>query len=92
MLAAGLDGIEKKMDPPSPVEEDLYHVDSGRTGMDILPADLGMAIDALAEDEVMQEALGPHVYERYIEAKRLEWSDYRAFVTKWELDRYLAMY
>lgn len=92
MLAAGLDGIEKKMSPPSPSEEDLYHVDGGRSGLDRLPSDLGSAINALMADEVIQEALGPHVYERYIEAKLLEWSDYRAHVTKWEIDRYLAMY
>ena len=92
MLAAGLDGIEKKMAPPSPSEEDLYHVDGGRAGFDVLPPDLGMAINALMADEVIQTALGPHVYERYIEAKLLEWSDYRAHVTKWELDRYLTTY
>ncbi|MFN2201731.1 MAG: glutamine synthetase family protein [Caldilineaceae bacterium] len=92
MLAAGLDGIEQRMMPPSPAEEDLYHVDGGRAGIDMLPPDLGSAIAALREDDVVQSALGPHVYERYIEAKLLEWSDYRAHVTRWELDRYLAMY
>ena len=50
-----------------------------------MPSDLGSAINALMADEVIQEALGPHVYERYIEAKLLEWSDYRAHVTKWEI-------
>ncbi len=92
MLAAGLDGIEHRMEPPNPTEEDLYHVDGGRAGMDLLPGDLGSAIDALSEDEVIQDALGPHVYERYIEAKRLEWNDYRSYVTMWELNRYLAKY
>jgi glutamine synthetase len=92
MLAAGLDGIEKKMIPPSPAEEDLYHVDGGRAGLDLLPADLGMAINALMADEVIQRALGPHVYERYIEAKLLEWREYRTHVTRWEVDRYLPQY
>jgi glutamine synthetase len=92
MLAAGLEGIEKKMAPPSPAEEDLYHVDSVRAGLDMLPGDLGQAIDALKQDEVIQDALGEHVYERYVEAKLLEWNEYRIFVSRWELDRYLTLY
>lgn len=92
MLAAGLDGIEKKLTPPSPAEEDLYHVDGSRSGWDTLPGDLGQAIDALKQDEVVQNALGQHVFERYVEAKTQEWDEYRVHVTRWELDRYLAVY
>lgn len=92
MLAAGLDGIEKKMPPPTPAEEDLYHVDGMRAGLDTLPGDLGQAIEALKQDEVVQAALGQHVYERYVEAKTQEWDDYRIYVTQWELDRYLTLY
>ncbi|MDI9547928.1 MAG: type I glutamate--ammonia ligase [Chloroflexota bacterium] len=92
MLAAGLDGIERRMTPPSPSEEDLYHVDGQRSGLETLPGDLGAAIAALQEDAVIQDALGQHVYERYVEAKLLEWSDYRLQVTQWELDRYLTVY
>ncbi len=92
MLAAGLDGIEKKMAPPQPAEEDLYQVDGMRTGLGVLPGDLGYAIDELKKDEVIQNALGQHVYERYVEAKTQEWNEYRVHVTRWELDRYLAQY
>jgi glutamine synthetase len=92
MLAAGLEGIEKRMLPPHPTEEDLYHVDSVRAGLDMLPGDLGQAIDALKQDEVIQDALGEHVYERYVEAKQLEWNEYRLYVSRWELDRYLRLY
>ncbi|MFN8469977.1 MAG: glutamine synthetase, partial [Caldilineaceae bacterium] len=92
MLAAGLEGIEKKMIPPPPAEEDLYHVDSVRAGLDMLPGDLGQAIDALKQDEIIQDALGEHVYERYVEAKLLEWNEYRLYVSRWELDRYLTLY
>ncbi len=88
----GLDGIERRMTPPSPSEEDLYHVDGQRSGLETLPGDLGAAIAALQEDAVIQGALGQHVYERYVEAKLLEWSDYRLQVTQWELDRYLTVY
>ena len=92
MLAAGLEGIEKKMIPPPPAEEDLYHVDSVRAGLDMLPGDLGQAIEALKQDEIIQDALGEHVYERYVEAKLLEWNEYRLYVSRWELDRYLTLY
>jgi len=92
MLAAGLDGIERRLPPPPPAEENLYHVDGVRAGLDMLPADLGQAIDALRQDEVIQAALGQHVYERYIEAKTQEWDEYRLYVSQWELERYLTIY
>jgi glutamine synthetase len=92
MLAAGLDGIKKRMEPPAPAEEDLYHVDGNRAGLDMLPGDLGSAIEELRRNEVVQNALGEHVYERYIEAKTQEWNEYRLYVSQWELDRYLTVY
>ncbi|MEZ4614689.1 MAG: type I glutamate--ammonia ligase [Caldilineaceae bacterium] len=92
MLASGLDGIEKRMAPPPAAEEDLYHVDGIRAGLNTLPGDLGEAIEELRSDEVIQAALGQHIYERYIEAKTQEWDDYRLYVSEWELNRYLNMY
>lgn len=92
MLAAGLDGIEKRLTPPTPAEEDLYHVDGMRAGLDTLPGDLGSALEELKKDDVIQAALGQHVYERYVEAKSQEWNDYRLYVSQWELDRYLTLY
>jgi len=92
MLAAGLAGIEQRLEPPPPMEEDLYQFDGLRSGLDTLPGDLGDALEALVQDEVMQKALGQHVYERYIEAKSQEWNDYRIYVSRWELDRYLKIY
>lgn len=92
MLAAGLDGIEKKLTPPPPAEEDLYHMDGSRSGLNTLPGDLGEAIEELRKDEVIQAALGQHVFERYVEAKTLEWNEYRIQVTEWELERYLTIY
>ena len=92
MLAAGIDGIERRLAPPAPAEENLYHVDGTRAGLDTLPGDLGQAIEALQQDEVIQSALGQHVYERYIEAKTQEWDEYRLYVSEWELERYLTIY
>lgn len=92
MLAAGIDGIERRLAPPAPAEENLYHVDGTHAGFDTLPGDLGQAIEALQQDEVIQSTLGQHVYERYIEAKTQEWDEYRLYVSEWELERYLTIY
>jgi len=92
MLASGLDGIQKRLAPPPAAEEDLYHVDGIRAGLSTLPGDLGEAIEELRSDEVVQAALGQHVYERYVEAKTQEWNEYRLYVSEWELNRYMTMY
>ncbi len=92
MLAAGLDGIEKGMTPPEPVNEDVYlftDEDLRQRGIKVLPGTLGEALKELDADEVIQEALGEHIYQVFTRAKRAEWDDYRIQVTPWELDRYL---
>lgn len=94
MLHAGLDGIEKKMTPPEAFEENLYDLDEARRRarhVETLPGSLGEALDCLAEDKVIQDALGPHVYERFVRAKMQEWDDYRIQVTPWEIERYLPI-
>jgi glutamine synthetase len=92
MLAAGLDGIKSKLECPDPLEENLYDLSNGAEILETLPGSLGEALDELENDEVIQKALGPHIYERYIEAKRQEFDEYRLQVTAWELDRYLMTY
>ncbi|MBN1827497.1 MAG: type I glutamate--ammonia ligase [Candidatus Eisenbacteria bacterium] len=92
MLAAGLDGIEKEMNAPEPVEEDVYDLDDAalsRSGIQSLPMTLGGALRALAGDDVIREALGEHVYDAFTRAKTAEWEEYRNYVTGWELERYL---
>ena len=95
MLHAGLDGIERGLDAPDPVRENIYEFDEAKRdeyGIDTLPANLSQAIDALEGDETIQRALGPHVTEKFIEAKRKEMQEYRLDVSQWELDRYLAKF
>jgi glutamine synthetase len=92
MLAAGLDGIKKELPVPEPTEEDLYHLEPGHPPLDTLPGSLGEALQELEKDEVIQEALGPHVYKWFMDAKRLEWDEYRLQISQWELDRYLPIY
>jgi glutamine synthetase len=95
MLAAGLDGIQRNLELAKPVEENLYHFDDTmirRQGVQTLPASLEEALNEFAEDDVIQTALGAHVCEWFMEAKRGEWSEYRIQVTPWELERYLMTY
>ncbi|MGD8967661.1 MAG: type I glutamate--ammonia ligase, partial [Anaerolineae bacterium] len=94
MLAAGLDGIERDLMPPAPVNEDVYHfdqVDLDARAIDTLPGTLAEALDALERDQVIQDALGPDISDVFMRAKRAEWGEYRIQVTDWELERYLEM-
>jgi glutamine synthetase len=92
MLRAGLDGIRRELPLPAPAEEDLYQVDPRMRRMETLPSSLGEALVALQRDEVVAQAIGPHVLERFVDAKTQEWDDYRTFVSQWELNRYLSIY
>ncbi len=94
LLHAGLEGIEQGYDLPEPMERNLYHLtaeDRREQGIISLPETLGEAIDELAGSELARKALGPHIFERYIEIKRREWDDYRVQLTKWEMERYLPV-
>ncbi|TMB93005.1 MAG: glutamine synthetase [Chloroflexi bacterium] len=95
MLRCGLDGVERKLPLPAPVEESLYGFDDvelQRRNVAVLPDNLEDAVDALEADDVVIDALGDHLAERFIEAKRLEWRDYRGQVTPWELSQYLERF
>jgi len=95
MLRAGLDGIERDLDAPEPVRENIYEFDETKRrdyGIETLPGNLNRALDALEEDEVILDALGDHVAEKFIQAKRREWNDYKPVVTDWELDNYLETF
>ena len=95
MLRAGLDGIERGLEPPAISNEDLYHLDDEERrlrGLGTLPGSLGEALDELTGDELVRETLGEHIFARFVEAKTIEWQDYCAHVSGWEQDRYLAVY
>lgn len=95
MLHAGLDGIENDLRAPEPVRENIYEFDETKReeyGIDTLPGSLDKAIDALEADPVITEALGAHITEKFIEAKRVESEEYRIQVTEWEKDRYLETF
>ncbi|QLH76249.1 type I glutamate--ammonia ligase [Halosimplex rubrum] len=95
LIHAGLDGIERGLDCDDPVRENIYEFDEAKReeyGITTLPTNLGEALDALETDEVVQDALGEHVYENFVEAKTQEFDDYRVDVSDWELDRYLETF
>jgi glutamine synthetase len=95
MLRAGLDGVQRNLPVPAPVEENLYEFDSSmlaRHNVQTLPGSLREALDELERDELVRDTLGPHVFERFMEAKRQEWEDYRLRVTPWEVERYLEIF
>jgi glutamine synthetase len=95
MLQAGLDGIERGQEAPDPIRENIYEFDeSKRTeyGIDTLPPTLEAAVDELESDEVVMDALGEHVAEKFVEAKHQEYDEYKAEVSQWEIDRYLETF
>ncbi|MFH0817155.1 MAG: glutamine synthetase family protein [Candidatus Micrarchaeota archaeon] len=91
LLSAGLDGIEQKLEPPEPIEENVYHlseVELEKRKIPTLPHSLRDAVTELQNDTVLKEALGKHVFEKLAEAQIEDWKDYKRQVTKWEMDRY----
>jgi glutamine synthetase len=94
MLAAGLDGIRRQLEVPEASEENIYlsNDPKKKSTLNILPGSLDEAISEFEKDAVIREALGAHIFERFIIAKRLEWEDYRLEVTPWELEKYLPTY
>jgi glutamine synthetase len=95
MLRAGLDGITRKLSLPPAMDESLFLRDEGerqRHRSRLLPATLGEALDAMREDNLIRDTLGDSLYEGFIEAKTIEWTEYRKQVHAWELERYLPVF
>lgn len=93
MLAAGLDGIRRDLTVSEATEENLYQLDPlRRAELGGLPGTLEEALIELEKDTVIHDALGHHIYERFMNAKRQEWEDYRLDVSQWELNKYLSTY
>lgn len=85
ILAAGMEGIEKKMTPPPELSDQKGEADT-------LPLTLGEAIQAYQNDPFVKEVLGEPVYSKFLEAKKAEWKDFRTCVTQWEIGRYLNIF
>ena len=94
MLAAGLDGVERGLPLAAPTEENVFELAEAervQRGIAVLPGSLGEAIDAFAGSALMRATLGDHVFESFLANKRIEWNQYRAHVSDFELDRYLPI-
>jgi glutamine synthetase len=92
MLRAGLDGISRGLELPSAAEEELYLFNARRRLLTTLPTSLNEALEAMEQCDLVNDALGLNVFERFLEAKRIEWNEYVLEVSPWELERYLTMY
>lgn len=95
MLAAGLDGVENKLEAPEPIEESTYEMTPEEIinrGIDTVSRDLYNALLAMKEDKMIAEVLGEEMAKRYYEIKMSEWDDFRLNVTEWERERYLEIY
>ena len=95
LLAAGLDGVEKKMTPPAAVEDDIFEMtpeEVQERGIGAVAANLKEAIDELAANDVVRGAIGEFTFKKFYEAKLQEWDSYRIAVSQWELDRYMEIH
>ena len=94
MLAAGLKGIEENYELPAPIEEDIFEMtakERKRYKIKSLPGSLGEAVEVTAKSKLVKECLGDHVFEKFVENKRVEWDRFRVHVSQYELDNYLAI-
>jgi len=92
ILAAGLDGVNRKLELPDPVEEDIYAMSEKQRderGIGVLPANLGEALTELSKDMCLQDALGHAFYREFMRIKRKEWRDFNLTVHEWERKKYL---
>ena len=94
MLAAGIDGIEKKTSLPLPVEKNIYSLSPQqhkKYKIEQLPESLGHALAIMKKSSFLKEVLGSHIFENYIHVKHEQWEDYRKQVTPWEINKYLSI-
>ncbi|HBN86298.1 MAG TPA: type I glutamate--ammonia ligase, partial [Clostridiales bacterium] len=95
ILAAGLDGIEKKITPAQPINCNIYELSDkqiSELGVEKLPSTLKDAIDAMKESQLVKNLMGEQLFFKYIMAKEHEWRDYSSRITPWELEAYLKKY
>jgi glutamine synthetase len=95
IVAAGMDGIDNKINPGDPLNVNLYDLtleEIHKRGIGLLPQSLNEALDALEKDEVVKEGLGQALAAEFIRVKRMEWIEYSRHVGDWETKRYIEMF
>ena len=94
-LAAGLDGIERGLEPPEEITENIFAMDEKTreaNGIASLPGSLIDAVEKMESDPMVRETLGEHAFDQYVAGKRAEWDSFRTSVSQWEIDRYMVNY
>lgn len=95
ILEACLDGIRNKIDPPAPVESNIYHLttkERKKQRIDSLPGSLAESLELLDKSLVARAALGDHIFGEFMRSKKKEWDSFRTYVSGWEIDKYLERY
>jgi glutamine synthetase len=95
LAAAGLDGIDRRLDPGDPLNINLYELSGEEIrarGIELLPQSLAEALDSFEHDEVVQRGLGKELAAEFLRLKRMEWVEYSRHVSAWETERYLEMF
>jgi glutamine synthetase len=95
MIAAGLDGIRRELDPGPAVNKNIFamsHREKRRLRIDNLPSDLREAVAATKKDPLIRETLGDHIFSHFTTAKLAAWEEYSATVHEWEVERYLSRF
>jgi glutamine synthetase len=95
MLRAGLDGIQRKQPLAAAMDENIFLQEESerlRPRARALPATLGEALEGLHEDALIRDTLGDSIYEGFLDAKSIEWTEYRRQVHSWELERYMPVF
>jgi glutamine synthetase len=95
MIAAGLDGIDKRIEPPPSIDKNIYEMtpkERKKAKIATLPEDLPSAMHSLRQDKVLGDVLGPHIIENLERITELEWSSFRTAVHPWEHAQYLNKY
>ena len=93
LIMAGLDGIEKKLTPSAPHEENLFELDDeSLKGVTTLPRSLFEALDEFENSDIVKRTLGENLKKKYLNIKRREWEEYSTQVSSWEIEKYLNIY
>lgn len=95
ILAACLDGVRNKIEPPKPVDTNIFKLsekERKKLKIEALPGSLKEALGYMQNSLIVKTALGEHIVDEFVTAKEIEWDDFRTYVSQWEIDKYLARY
>lgn len=95
MIAAGLDGVKNKIQPPESTKKNIFHMSAAdriAEGITSLPGNLHEALELMKKDPLIRATLGDHIYDHFLSAKSIEWDVYRTQIHKWEIDQYLGKF